>query len=691
MAPPFVEANSLSEITQLASNPPKYPRNPTERKRNPLTLYIARVPGSRDVILTTLKPQLKNVTVQDVASSLYYLHLNTEDDARLLAEDQAIPGNEGSATASETAPMQTPLARKPLPENARPSLEISSRTDRRFVRQESPTRPVPVGTKVQGMNNMQDTIPLKTSVPRRPLGPRPPVSESAAGRKPLPGVENRPSRSGQGSVFDVNASGQAIKTPTSQHLNSEKTNKMESPNNTFSITIIRRDPSSGAQWNVGSIYGHPTREGSQDQGSRGSSRSKKNYFDMSINLPTPGYTKFRSLHTPNHPDDGFVAETPQNLSSNSNGFERQLYMEGSGFWSRSSMQHRRTLSDMSDQNVTARGRSYSSGSTIGNSKTVTNEPPERDSSEKGYLFLSPWGGRCKFSTGSGGRTLRCKHTIPSQGSAVVSELRFNLPSVAVFSSSSSSAAAVGSKETVKDSKLFSIAKFGHRRKKPSVDNNGPPLPPRLHPTSYAAMYPSDGEEPPAVPPKLNPVLSPESSDEADSYARSSFQSLRGSTAPDSYADDRRLDMSIGQEKAGGGNKGKRAKLGKLIIDDEGFKMLDLVVSANMAIWWSRTADPVCNSQAGNPACCNQKIEQQDAPDIFKTLLSILGLQGVTGATAIGMSCTSLVGIVGSVSTCSGGNVVCCQESQVANSFSPGVLGVLDGVNILNNFCPVIAV
>lgn len=44
---PYVEANSLSDITQIASNPPKYPRNPTEKQRPPLTLYIARVPGSQ--------------------------------------------------------------------------------------------------------------------------------------------------------------------------------------------------------------------------------------------------------------------------------------------------------------------------------------------------------------------------------------------------------------------------------------------------------------------------------------------------------------------------------------------------------------------------------------------------------------------------------------------------------------------
>jgi len=48
---PLIEAQSLSDITYLASNPPKYPRNPTERKRQPLTLYIARVPGSKGELI----------------------------------------------------------------------------------------------------------------------------------------------------------------------------------------------------------------------------------------------------------------------------------------------------------------------------------------------------------------------------------------------------------------------------------------------------------------------------------------------------------------------------------------------------------------------------------------------------------------------------------------------------------------
>lgn len=46
-----------------------------------------------------------------------------------------------------------------------------------------------------------------------------------------------------------------------------------------------------------------------------------------------------------------------------------------------------------------------------------------------------------------------------------------------------------------------------------------------------------------------------------------------------------LDMNLGREKAGGGANGKKAKLGKLIVYDEGLKMLDLVVAANMSLWW----------------------------------------------------------------------------------------------------------
>lgn len=42
-----VEARSLSAVTAIASHPPAYPRNPTQKKLDPLVLYIVRVPGSK--------------------------------------------------------------------------------------------------------------------------------------------------------------------------------------------------------------------------------------------------------------------------------------------------------------------------------------------------------------------------------------------------------------------------------------------------------------------------------------------------------------------------------------------------------------------------------------------------------------------------------------------------------------------
>ncbi len=60
-------------------------------------LTIMILSCSLDIILTTLKPQLKNVTAADIASSLYYSHLNCEDDARLLEEDEPAIVDETSA------------------------------------------------------------------------------------------------------------------------------------------------------------------------------------------------------------------------------------------------------------------------------------------------------------------------------------------------------------------------------------------------------------------------------------------------------------------------------------------------------------------------------------------------------------------------------------------------------------------
>ena len=52
-----------------------------------------------------------------------------------------------------------------------------------------------------------------------------------------------------------------------------------------------------------------------------------------------------------------------------------------------------------------------------------------------------------------------------------------------------------------------------------------------------------------------------------------------------FPEDDKMDLSLGQELAGGGFAGKQAKLGKLIIEGEGLLMMDLLVAANMGLWF----------------------------------------------------------------------------------------------------------
>lgn len=55
--------------------------------------------------------------------------------------------------------------------------------------------------------------------------------------------------------------------------------------------------------------------------------------------------------------------------------------------------------------------------------------------------------------------------------------------------------------------------------------------------------------------------------------------------PNYFDEQGNINLTLGQERAGGGFHGKRAKLGKLIIEDTGLRMLDLTVATNLALWW----------------------------------------------------------------------------------------------------------
>ncbi len=77
MATP-IEGESMEALATLADNPPQSPYG--QPRRNALVLYIVRVPGSRDVILTPHKPQRDIITQHDVQGALYLLHYDKYED-----------------------------------------------------------------------------------------------------------------------------------------------------------------------------------------------------------------------------------------------------------------------------------------------------------------------------------------------------------------------------------------------------------------------------------------------------------------------------------------------------------------------------------------------------------------------------------------------------------------------------------
>jgi hypothetical protein len=157
---------------------------------------------------------------------------------------------------------------------------------------------------------------------------------------------------------------------------------------------------------------------------------------------------------------------------------------------------------------------------------------------KGYMFASPWDGRCEFRTGQGGRSLICRHVLDStssrlaptslihgqDGTRAVSELRFNLPG-----SSSDGGQGHSHARHSFHGKFDKLLKLDPRHRRVG-----------------------------------------ESSDEFEDE--------------DEY--DGGMDLNLGLERAGGGKRGNRAKMGKLIVHDEGLKMLDLVVAANVGMLWA---------------------------------------------------------------------------------------------------------
>lgn len=461
-----------------------------------------------------MKPRDKVVTAEDIQNSLYFVHFEQPEDVQLID-----PPRPTSRPNSANGPIQ----RKPVEAKRKPVPGTLIPTDR------------PNAMHVSAANQQQTPTPL--------LGP-----------------DYVPRQSIQGDRYDDENRPPLPRRPSPHPVASGT-----------SLTLIRRDPASGAQWNVARIQ-DPTVPDVSSSTSNDPTAKRKLGAPVYLEITNPGYSKFlhaqpppllsRNTNASNTAHSSAQSSPfagPVGAESGDGVFRRRLWMEGAKYQS-SEFGHRRLKSSDSGM-LGGSPRSSSEVSQYGRSSMDARPPltppflaqasqsyngtqgSEKHSNFRGYVFTSPWDGRCEFITGSGGGSLKvfrfsrhlapslnliqCRHIVPGlQGAPPiafpVSELRFNLPG-------SSRASTPRGEESSKRSSFFHRPR--HSRNNSSVSDS-----------------------------RMN-----SSEDDPRSFER--------------------MDLSLGQEYAGGGFGGKRAKLGKLIIEDEGLKMVDLLVAANLALWW----------------------------------------------------------------------------------------------------------
>lgn len=490
-----------------------------------------------DVFLTPIKPREKVVSAQDIESCLYYIHAHGPDDERILSS--------GEDEEDEAAPPPLPLRPRPngfdsLPGALQSGYQIGS------------SHPLP-------------SVPV---IPPYPLDDGPPpimdysprgLSSSTVPRKPAPAM---PQRRPIGQQLSDYTEGLRSPPPHTMPLQSPRSflaeNTMAPSEHSPMFTLIRRNPASGEQWNVASIADPPVFEISSDgrRPSMTGSRIRKSGQPLYLSVTNPGYAKFIQSNQSSYPGSP-VSSTPSLTYSNTttssqieSTFTRRMWLEGSLFEKKASNHRKSYSADVSDPPyppprppIDSRRNSEfslhaSTDSNIPwdhNMQRLSIESEQKRSHTRGYTFLSPWDGRCEFSSGTMGNSLKCRHlrsknSLAPEANAPtsVSELRFNLPG------------------------------GGPLATEPQARTS----PPREKESRRARFKAKFSEHRQFL-------------DERPLHTRQSSE----------YIDGEKLDLSLGQELAGGGFAGKQTKLGKLIIEGEGLMMMDLLVAANMGLWF----------------------------------------------------------------------------------------------------------
>ena len=492
-----------------------------------------------DVFLTPLKPPTKaSISLEAIQSCLYYLHVVTPEDDELrssLEEQQRTADAERLANAP-------PIHRKPLPLTPFANYPASQRPPtppKSYPHFQPGLRDQPDATQAARLAARGIHLRLNTRsegggepVRRKPLGPRARVARVLEGN-----IDST------GSVLDTSSGCSAQPASGLLHVSHSEPwpeieeqapplpprTKKSTVQEADRIVLIRRDPASGSQWNVGTIT------------------VASSGLSATVEIHTPGYQKFAKQDLESHTQ---LSETAQILQNEESSMSASPVNHPT-----TAPQFIRTI-DILALNQPKLGRSAHQRNLSDDMYNVMeqNSTQSQVPSHSKCIFTSPWKGKCSFTTGLDGRSLKCRHALPiasstgEMSSEAACEIRFNLPWLRLRKKNQSQSDGENSK--VPSSVPRSAeAKEVFRR---SVQ--------RLRSASGSKMI-SEGQR-----------------------LQTDFESIKArSNAADGQ---HRLDLSLGQEKAGGGFRGSSAKLGKLIIENEGLKFADLAVGACMSIWWT---------------------------------------------------------------------------------------------------------
>lgn len=534
-----------------------------------------------DVFLTPMKPREKIVTVSDIENCLYYVHVYRPEDEKLrqalLSESNQSRGHI-AIEAEQRLQGRRAVRRKPLQQELNTPFDNSPGLPPNiFPRDQSPTMLSASGTQVARKLVDWQLRPIvakrmesspEYSAPRlvgpRPMDQRPysmdnSVLQSSPERPnidirrrseqppddtpPLPPGPQRkpPLRPNTPERIEDGAQGLSH-FGGDMHL--EKTSRLRADTNTnyprheqdFSLILIRRY--ANMQWNVGNIsrLSAVTRSDNLINANH-ASLAEESQEGTSIEISTAGYAKFVDKESQINGKENLspAQKDPHPMHIHNHGqftFQRQIQVAN---FNKMRSQRRMAEAESSSESSLSKQHRFSSkfklhrhSKYMGGNEKVERlprqlSPPQPAVESKGYTFQSPWDGICEFNVGVANRSLKCRHTSRP---------------LRTYSSGQTQSASVSELR-------FNL------------------------PSSKSLS---------ASPPRKSKTWRPSASSRHNSLDSPTYEN-------DASPDDDRLDLSLGQEHAGGGFGGKQAKLGKLIIENEGLKMLDLLVAANIGIWW----------------------------------------------------------------------------------------------------------